>query len=71
MFRIENVRRPPIQRARYEQALEISGRDTAAMKEPAYVSRRYSKLKSEHTATGTYLKRIKKAETNRCWECNI
>lgn len=44
-FRMENDRRPSIQRAWYNHTLESHGLDTAVIKEAAYVSRRYFQLK--------------------------
>lgn len=38
-FKMENNMRPPLQRARYDPALESQGPDIEAMMEPAYVSR--------------------------------
>lgn len=68
-FRTENDRRPPLQQARYDPTLECEGLDAAAMKEAAYVMRRYIQLKIGHTVTGTYLYLIGKVNTDRYWEC--
>lgn len=65
-FREENDRDHPIEIVRYDPALESQGQDTEALKKAAYVSRRYFQQKSGHTITGTYLKYIGKAETDRC-----
>lgn len=54
-FQMENNKRLALQKVRYCPTLKNQGPGAAAMKEAAYVSRRYFQLKSGHTVTGTYL----------------
>lgn len=68
-FKMENNNCPPLQRARYDQALESENTDVAGMKEAVYVSKQYVQLKTRHAVTGTYLHLIGKVETDHCWEC--
>lgn len=39
------------------------------MEKAAHVSRWYFQLKSGYVVIDTYLYRIEKAETDRCWQC--
>lgn len=68
-FRRENDKRPPLQRAGYDPALESQGSDEAAIKNAVYVLRRYFQLESGHALTSSYLQRIERSKTGRCWEC--
>lgn len=50
---MENDRRPPLQRARYDLALESQGPDAAAVAKAGQVSRWYFLLISGHAVTNT------------------
>lgn len=63
-LRTENDRSSPLQQTRYNPTMKIQGPKIAAMREAAYVSRRYFQLKTEYTVTDTYRHRMGKAETD-------
>lgn len=54
----------PIQRTRYDPALESQGPDTAAIKKAEEVSTQYFQLKPWHGIMGTYLQPIRKTEND-------
>lgn len=70
-FKTKNDRCPPLQRARYDLALESQGTNTEAIKTVALVCRRYFQLKLGDAVIGTYLHRMDKTETDQCWECTL
>lgn len=67
-FIMKNDRRPPLERAWYDPALESQGPDKAPMETTAHVSRRYFQLMSRHALMITFLQRIGKIETDRYLE---
>lgn len=70
LFRTENDRRLPPQKARYDPMLKSKGPDEVAMKEAVYVSKPFFQLKSGYAVMGTYLHCIGMTGTDRCWECS-
>lgn len=54
------------QHAHYNSSLDNELLDTEALREGSSTIRRYFQLKSEHTVTGTFLKRIAKKDINKC-----
>lgn len=52
LFRVENDRRPPLNRTLYDPVLESQHSDIEAISTPALVSGRYYQLKSGHAVTG-------------------
>lgn len=60
---------PPVQRTRYDTALKSQGPHVTAIREIEYVSKRSFQLKWRQAVMGTYLQRIRRAETYQCCEC--
>lgn len=57
-FRSKLGREGPLQRARYDPALETKGTDKDAMDTAVQMSRRYFQLKTGHVIRGAYLRCI-------------
>lgn len=68
-FRVGNARRPSLQRAKYDLALESKGQDTERIRMSALMSRPYFRSKSGHALRETDLHLIGKTVSDQCWKC--